>query len=378
MSKKFSLFILSVFLFSIIASPSVLSHFPEAHLYSELKAVQDANFQSPLLDLAKKYPDYVHAGSLSADCFVIFYLSSSQRKNYVASHTRSSVDKCFQLAGNEEKYRAFCSGWALHLNEDIHSHEEYTPNTIKKYLSTNLFMHPVAERYVIKQLEKSNDPLMDQVNLLTPRILDPLATDPKLQQIINEATGVDATDACNIVAIAMRGSRYDSENIWKSKSINIPNIWWYIAFIPLILLIINLILLAWKGRGFWKWFLIVGEFIILIFFVLALISLFLGTTYIWYNAIVDYGLTPFVKVDNWQKYVDETVQANMEYLRTGKLDVYDASGLDHYDPLKGEIVEGELTKAEKGGKIVFGLFFVIGLAVNGLLNYFAFRKRRKK
>ena len=306
---------------------------------------------------------------------MVHYLTTEGKEIYRGTHVKKAVDNCFVLAGNDDELRAACIGWGLHLTQDIVSHEGYTPKYIKKFLSTNLIMHPPTERRVTKNLLREYPEDEERVIELTRTNCDIFSRDPKFLKILNDATGMDLTNDVQIVDSALKGTgRYDSEQVW-GKKVDLPNWWYYVVGSILALSLLIFIALAIFAVRF-KIFLMVVWVIIGLIAGAVLLSLLLGTSYIWYNSIVDVvGI--FISVPDWQDWWLANQKSTIDYLDTGVLKTTDASGLTHFEG--NTRIPGALTDAESLGKTVSTIALIIGALVLVALTFFAFypRKRRK-
>lgn len=366
--KKYLALIFGIIILSSLAS----AHFPEAHIMGTLKALETSP-NSPSKDLCRSHLDYCLAGDMcGADSAVVYYLSAEGRGTfYQGTHTKKAVDKCFQLAGSDDRYRAFCTGWGLHLTQDPISHEGYTPVAIKKYLGTNLIVHPVVERAVVNNMLKSLPQAeQDRLKSLVQSNCDVFKTDPQLLQLLDNSAGVNLDSAVQIVSQALNGNNgYNADTIW-GKKIDLPNEWYYYSAIPLAVSLLLFGLVLFRGRRFKKTLLIIYG-IIIILSAIFLISILMKTSYVWFLSLSDF-LGNFLTVSDWQTYMAENIAKSSDYLTSLELKVTDATGLTHF--VGDTEIIGELEKAEKVGLLfwqVVGIVFVIVLLYLTIVSVFS-------
>ena len=194
--------IIAILLFSIV---SVNAHYLGTHAVSTVDG-RNTPVDNPSINykLCNKYPKECFAGDVSADCSVVYYLTPQGRnKFYRGTHSIATYYNCLRIAGNNERQRAFCIGIMLHLSQDVTSHglDEkygYTASCIKSYAGTNLYLHSTCERAFERQLLETRADKTEILKMASDSY-DLLIEEPEFQNLLNQASGLDLTDACKIV-----------------------------------------------------------------------------------------------------------------------------------------------------------------------------------
>jgi len=373
--KKTYLIFIALF-FSLLLVNSVKADFPAPHIISTLDALEtqpETNFKRICRSNLEVCLGFNICG---ADSTVVHYLTRSGKEIYRGTHTKKAVDNCFKLAGNDEQLQAGCIGWGLHLTQDPNSHGKngYTSSSISKYKATNLMLHPVTERVYETYAIENSKYSADYINNLVSTNCDIFYKDPKYLKLLNEASGLTLDNDVQIAQTALSGQgKYSSEQIW-GKKVDLPN-WWYYLLIAIIIISLT----AFLGIAIFGYrlriTLMIFWGIVLIISGVVLLSLILGTSFIWYNGVVDvFGW--IISIPNIDNYIDTSFDLTKQYLDTGILRITDATGLDSY--IGTTFMSGALSDAESTGKVLWstiGIIFVL-LLVGTTIISFVWKKKR--
>jgi len=143
MKNKVFLFA-SCILLTLILVSNVFGFMPPTHSYIFDKAMQ-VKIESNLYNSCDKYKDLCYTGNVLSDVSVIYYYTSFKR--YEVTHTPSFCTALLSSANTDEE-RACAVGGCTHQPNDIASHTEAVPWTIKHTLMPNGFVHVLEEQHV--------------------------------------------------------------------------------------------------------------------------------------------------------------------------------------------------------------------------------------
>lgn len=402
--KKFFL----IFVVFTLAVPIVWGHFPEVHVGTLLTALNDQSWTSDVKQKVLRNVDVCIAGLEAIDSTVIFYLTDEGRtKLYQGTHSIQWVNKCNQLAGNDEQKQVFCLCGGLHLVQDVTSHgykndEGYTSRCIGSYGSTNLFLHSICERAVVNSfladLGSFNSAMTkDEIRLATCDAYDLLIIgdeniDASKDQctnsyvnLLSESSDVDLCEAVHIVGANLKMMCTENEDsgtgyskIYQSK-IEPPTSWAGIAITLFIILSILLLVTIIFGSSGWKILAISLTIPLLIVsgFVVYYGVLNIQSFYHDYNFMVLDPLTKFIHVPEWKDSVQKTIDDTKLYFSDATYEIpLVASGFDFYE--NGKLVRGTLNKAETKGQIVFWAIGIIYLSFLGIAEWQCLKRRNVK
>lgn len=403
--KKILIFLLIL----ILIIPTISADFPEVHIGKILTALNDKSWSSPLKEKILRHQDVCLSALLGIDASVIYYLTEEGRnKIYGGTHSIKWLDECNRLAGSDEAKQVYCLCGGMHLVQDPSSHgyqedEGYTSLCVKKYFSTNIFLHSICERSVVnnylEELPFEYTPPKDEIRLKTCDSYDPLIVgDEEISQndvqagrctneyvkLLSDSAGVNLCQAVHIVGANLKmmcvenresGSGYT--DLYRSK-IEAPTSWKWIALFGFIFIFMIILTNLIVGKTWWK-------YIVVLFLIpLLLISgagIYYGMInvkqfYHDYNFLMLDPLTNFINVPDWKDRVQKSIQDTKDYLSNPNYEIpKSASGLDHYED--GKLVKGPLDKAEIFGKIIWWTLVTIFVSSFIFIEYKTFKRKKK-
>jgi|GEM_PF-6326003 len=388
MKKLITLTILSIFLLSFF-SCTVSALYTKDHIYITLKAFQEVD--SPITQKCRDKLDKVLDGNHLADLGVLHYTENREGDNFMSYahlHTRAGYNQWMELAGTDEDLECAAYGDALHIIQDqIGSHGEQgvTPKYIKAYYSSNYLGHMQVENDFEKKdmamLKASNDPLIVQGTLqyYDSILLNNVFADPKYLDLMKQLTNLDMRNDANIFANGYKGKGF-YDTVY-GKPLSLPNWFWGISLSTLIGgLLMFLILLGLRIKGIannWVFLLMIPFLLFAIFGATVLITLKTAQTWQTINTVIQ--IIPIrVSEADVEFYRNAALQASEEFLKTGVLNVDDATGLSYRDRT-GIWHEGALDKAEKSFQVVLMPIIIVAFIMYCLIfGFLTFRRKKNK
>lgn len=147
MKKIFLFMILGVFLISLTSA-----YFPDTHYYENKMTIAEP-ISSEFYQSCANNPDHCYSGNILSDVSVIFYYTSFQK--YAVTHSPAFCEQMLDQA-NGPIENACAVGACLHQTQDLHSHNEMVPHSIRVSLLPNSFIHPPAEQHLDSIVNKEN------------------------------------------------------------------------------------------------------------------------------------------------------------------------------------------------------------------------------
>jgi hypothetical protein len=381
-SKKLPLSIFLVFLVTLLSLSLVSADFPSMHIVNTLDALETQP-NTAFKQICKENLRVCLAFNVcGADSTVVRYLTTEGREVYRGTHVKKAVDNCFIKAGSDRELQAACIGWGLHITQDPISHLDggYTAKSIARYKVTNIIGHPPTERvmenYVLDNSNYDRAYIEELVSTNCDIFFEDTGTPRnKYLKLLHDASGLDLDYEVQIVQTALAGTgRYNSEQVW-GKKVNLPNWWYYLTGGGLGLSLLAFLGIAIFSKRFKKTLMITWGIIGLIFGA-VLLSLILGTSWIWYNSLVDvFGF--FITIPDIDSYISNSFDATKQYLDSTGLGFTDATGLDHY--VGNTFIPGALSSAESAGKILWwsiGIGFAVVLISLTVVSFIWKKKKR--
>ena len=349
--KKNKFQIVLVILSLLLLINLVSADFPGVHIINTLESLETEP-NTAFKQICKENLEVCLGFNVcGADSTVVHYLTRSGQEVYRGTHVKKAVDNCFILAGTDRQLQAGCIGWGLHETQDPISHLEngYTANSIERYKATNLLLHPPTERVMENYVIENSEYEKAYINELISTNCDIFYKNPKYLKLLNEASGLNLDNDVQIVQSALKGQgRYSSEQIW-GKKVDLPNWWYIITGVLLVTSLLAFLSIAIFGKRF-KLILMITWGMIGLIVGAVLLSLMMGTSWIWYNSLIDI-FDFFLTIPNIDSYIEKSISVSKQYLDTGILRSTDATGLDHY--VGSTFVKGALSSAESSGKFIW-------------------------
>ena len=401
MKKLKILLLFSVFLVII---PLSLADFPPTHLWQNAEAFNHAS--GGLLNECGNRLPHLLAGNIGADMFVVHYYDE-RVVSYIYTHTQGAYERCLQEAGSDLDLKCMCYGIPTHLIQDYTSHYISVPENIKKVYLTNAVMHPITELGEQQTLmdylnsDRSSYPKLAQYNTVSSAQVESYVENAfnlfrcgqvfcpsdfnyqrdgyknKYVDLWKRFTSLnDIERDMAIVGASLAGVKF-RDAAWNPKKLSLPS-GYYLFFGILTAIGIALIVSAvYFGRtSGWKWIPIIIGSITLIFSVLVIASMLLGTTWLWFQSFRDVAQV-FINNDNFENLVASDVEETIQFLETGilKPQFGDASGLT-YDR-NGVLIEGALDKAEARFVNITLPSITIIITLLLMVSYWRMLKKRK-
>jgi len=382
MNKKIlTFFLLGLMMFSVV--PSVSAFFFKDHTYFVLKGFEEVD--SPITARCRPYIEQVLNGDWGSDIPVTHYFDKKVT-SYIFTHQRAAYLTCQEEAGGDDELFCFCVGSALHQVQDINSHgtDGLVVNYLKKYGSSNMLGHMVIERSFEKQNQESlaNDPLVNQVNYWDDKVLDLMfeetGGDVKYLEMLEEMSGINMVQDAKVIRSGYQGEGfYDA--VYKDK-VSLPFWGWAIGILFILFGIGATVLILWLGKTNWKFLAVIFWIILAILGAIIIYSFISGTTWQITTFLIEQpAKLGYLKVSQADiTLYNQRVQASTnEFLKTGNLNVDDASGLSFVDR-NGVYHEGALDKASSTFKyIVLPIITVIFTIFQSFLIFKSFKKKKK-
>lgn len=361
----------------------VLAHYPEVHVKMTLDALKTKGINTIIFNECKENLRECIAGNLAADSTVVYYFVSKDRINYFGTHSASMYINCLKLAGSDVKERAICHGVALHHMQDVTSHgiinkEGYTSICIKEYYLTNLLLHPICERIVEKAITEGSDNA-DEIISYTSGAYDILEEHPEYVDLLSKSAKVDLSEPIKVVGANLKktGADVTGESYWNiyGKQYNFPTYYYYFPIIIFFASIICMMLVFKYTSGWAKALLLLILLLPIIF--AGLMVWFLafdpGGAFSSFNGVIDKFGGWFITIDNQDNFIREGMANTIMFLKTGNLEIKDATGLSHYEG--NNFIEGTLNKAEAANSTIRWAILFIFLFIVGFLAYKGVKKK---
>lgn len=129
---------------ALLLLPSVFAFFPYTHQYLFSEGIK-SNIDSNVMEACKSYPDLCYSGNVLTDVSVIYYYTKFTR--YTVTHSPSFCRSLLETA-NTDKEMACAVGSCLHQAQDLESHIDMIPSTIKKTFIPNSVIHTLGEQHL--------------------------------------------------------------------------------------------------------------------------------------------------------------------------------------------------------------------------------------
>lgn len=382
MNKKLMLSLIAFGILLTMCMAPVSAFFTQDHEYWTIKGFRDVD--SAITDQCGNMLDVVIDGNTAADVPVLHYFDD-EFMSYISTHTRGSgYLACLERAGTDKELQCFCYGFGLHNVQDHFAHTEggLVPTYLDKYYSSNLVGHMTTElSFQDKHMELVKDQdadLYSQIQYYDGIILDNLFEETggeyKYLGLMNEISGLDMRNDANIFANGYKGQGFYS-TVYKEK-LSLPWWFWGLSFGIAIFGFGVAILFIIFGKTNWKYLMVFIYLMIALVGILIVLSFFTGNTWQWIQMSI--RVVPITVADSDITHYDSVVQeATNQFLKTGKLQYDDNSGLSYVDR-NGNQVTGALAQAEKAFQFIMLPLILLGfILMNIALSYKTFSENRK-
>ena len=374
-TSKILFFILLLAMSMIVVSNNTEAWFPEDHVYFTLSQMR--SIDSGITRLCRDREAQIMFGNAGADVPVIHYLEN-KLESYKGTHSRGVYAKCLELPGSDPDLKCVCYGMATHIIQDRTAHYGYVPTYVSKYYGANVILHPLIEKAATMQLlnrleENPNNVItVEEIEEIAQNTLD-LHHEQKYIDLFEKSTGLEMAQDFAAVEISLKGESSGWYEAVYGKKVSYPTFYWMIVVSFFALSIGWIALVFFVGKNNWKYLGYALGIIGLIISFVVLLSLLLGTSWVWFE-FISQAPAALLSIDDTSTYVDQVLEDTSRFFQTeqllsdGQL-VDDASGLDHLD-INGQLVKGPLQIAEQRFTyIMIPLIAIVVIGLFGLLLY---------
>jgi hypothetical protein len=219
---------------------------------------------------------------------------------------------------------------------------------IDKYWLNNIFVHALTEyrtnNLILERAETDETISRGEVETIAKNaylLFRENNFNNKYVHLENTITGLDMVPDIQIVGASIAGeSFYDS--VWNPDKNKLPDKYYLYGFLVIGLGIAYTLIGLFLLKNWLRYIAIPIGILATIIGLAVTISLFMGTTYIWFQAIAS-GISPIIQINNFDQYVRTNLAESEYFYKTEILKFRDASGLTHY--VDGQKVPGALEQA---------------------------------